>query len=316
MESRDLKKKQTRYKTILFAGILLLSCMLNGCLEVSSRQKLPSSNGQEGSSMLSGWSIPKYQGEPFVELNGNQPFFSEEEMTTTAFEQYAPLDELGRCGVAYANICKEIMPTRERGNIGPVRPSGWHTVKYSDYISDRYLYNRCHLIAFCLAGENANEQNLITGTRYFNVAGMLPFEEKVANYIDETNHHVLYRVTPVFVKDNLVASGVVMEAKSVEDQGKGICFCVFCYNVQPNIEIDYATGESKVAQDAIPIVKQEEVVQDSDTMTNSQHEVWVSTKGGTKYHKKSDCSGMKNSKKMKEEIAKEKGYTPCKKCYD
>lgn len=187
--------------------------------------------------------IPEYSGNPYVELNGNVPYFTDEELTTTAFELYSELDSLGRCGAGYANICKEIMPTEERGSIGMVKPTGWHTVKY-DCIADRYLYNRCHLIGYQLAGENANEKNLITGTRYLNVDGMLPFENEVADYVKETGNHVLYRVTPIFEGDNLVASGVVMEAKSVEDNGEGVQFNVYCYNVQPGVTIDYATGDS------------------------------------------------------------------------
>ena len=187
--------------------------------------------------------IPEYSGNPYVELNGNVPYFTDEELSTTAFELYSELDSLGRCGACYANICKEIMPTEERGSIGMVKPTGWHTVKY-DCITDRYLYNRCHLIGYQLAGENANEKNLITGTRYLNVDGMLPFENEVADHVDETDNHVLYRVTPVFSDDNLVASGVIIEAKSVEDKGAGLQFNVYCYNVQPGISIDYIDGQS------------------------------------------------------------------------
>ena len=187
--------------------------------------------------------IPAYSGSPYVAVNNNVPFFTDNEMTTTAFENYSSLDTLGRCGVAYANVCTETMPTEERGAIGSVKPSGWHTVKY-DIVSGKYLYNRCHLIGYQLSAENANTKNLITGTRYLNVEGMLPFENMVADYIKETNNHVLYRVTPMFDGNNLVASGVLMEAKSVEDNGDGILFNVYCYNVQPGITIDYATGDS------------------------------------------------------------------------
>lgn len=190
--------------------------------------------------------VADFDGEtPFVEVNNNVPFFTEGERSTTeVFEDYSPLDELERCGVAYANICKELMPTEKRGEIGMIKPSGWQTVRYDDLISDKYLYNRCHLIGFQLAGENANRQNLITGTRFMNVTGMLPFENEVDAYVDETDNHVLYRVTPLFRGDNLVADGVLMEAWSVEDDGEGVCFCVFCYNCQPGITIDYATGDS------------------------------------------------------------------------
>ena len=188
----------------------------------------------------------EYSGNPFVEVNGNVPYFGKEEYTTESFEIYSELDSLGRCGVAYANIGKDLMPVEERGEIGMVKPAGWHTVKYPEVIEDVFLYNRCHLIGYQLSGENANVQNLITGTRYLNVEGMLPFENKVASYVRETGNHVLYRVTPIFEKDNLLAEGVLMEAYSVEDEGKGVAFCVFVYNVQPGIEIDYATGESKL----------------------------------------------------------------------
>ena len=194
------------------------------------------------------YEIPEYSEAAYTEVNGNVPFFTEEEMTTEAFEVYSELDWLGRCGSAFANVCDELMPTEERGSIGMVKPTGWHTVKYPELISDLYLYNRCHLIGYQLTGENANEKNLITGTRYMNVEGMLPFENMVADYVRETDNHVLYRVTPSFTEDNLVADGVLMEAYSVEDHGEGVKFCVFVHNVQPGIEIDYATGESWVAE--------------------------------------------------------------------
>ena len=187
--------------------------------------------------------IPTYDGKAYVAVNNNEPFFTDSDMTTTAFENYSDLDSLGRCGVAYANICKEIMPTEKRGKIGMIKPSGWHTVKY-DVIKDRYLYNRCHLIGYQLAGENANPKNLITGTRYLNVEGMLPFENLVADYVNNTGNHVLYRVTPMFSGSNLVVNGVLIEAKSVEDNGGGILFNVYCYNVQPGVGINYENGDS------------------------------------------------------------------------
>lgn len=187
--------------------------------------------------------VPEYSGEPYVVLQDNQPNFGLEDLTTEPFETYSELDYLGRCGVAYANVCLEIMPTEPREEIGQVRPTGWQTVKY-DCVDGKYLYNRCHLIGYQLAGENANKQNLITGTRYMNVEGMLPFENMVDGYVEETGNHVLYRVTPVFDGGNLLASGVQMEAFSVEDEGEGLCFNVYVYNVQPGVGIDYATGES------------------------------------------------------------------------
>ena len=188
--------------------------------------------------------IPEFSGTAYVEVNGNIPYFTEEDMTADAYEAYTPLDSLGRCGVAVSCIGRELMPTEERGSIGQVKPSGWQTVKY-DFVDGKYLYNRCHLIGFQLTGENANRENLITGTRYLNVEGMLPFENMVADYIKETGNHVMYRVTPMFEGEELVARGVLMEAKSVEDNGDGILFCVYVYNNQPGVEIDYLTGKSK-----------------------------------------------------------------------
>lgn len=200
---------------------------------------------EAGSSASPSADFAEYTGEACRILNDNIPQFTKKQKKNTkAFEKYAALDSLGRCGVAFANICKELMPTEERGNIGHVKPSGWHTVKY-DTVEGKYLYNRCHLIGFQLAGENANEKNLITGTRYLNMEGMLPFEDQVADYVKETRNHVLYRVTPKYEGNDLLAQGVQMEGYSVEDQGEGICFHVFAYNVQPGIEIDYRTGDSR-----------------------------------------------------------------------
>ena len=190
--------------------------------------------------------IPAYSGNSYVEINGNVPSFSDSDLSTTSFERYSDLDSLGRCGVAFANIGKDLMPTEKRGTIGQVKPSGWHTIKY-DNVDGKYLYNRCHLIGYQLTAENANEKNLITGTRYLNVTGMLPFENMVADYVKESNNHVLYRVTPIFEGNNLVAKGVQMEAMSVEDKGESISFNVFVYNVQPEITIDYATGNSSLS---------------------------------------------------------------------
>ena len=189
--------------------------------------------------------IPEYINEPYVVLNNNEPEFSEEDYTTEAFEKYSELDVLGRCGPAFANVCKATMPTEERGSIGSIKPTGWQSVKY-EIVSGGYLYNRCHLIGYQLTGENANEENLITCTRYMNATTMLQFEQEVASYVEETDNHVLYRVTPYFEGDNLLATGVQMEAYSLEDDGEGISFNVFVYNVQPGINIDYETGESKL----------------------------------------------------------------------
>ncbi len=189
--------------------------------------------------------IPQYAGSDYIEVNGNIPFFQESDVTAEAYEEYSPLDRLGRCGPATACLGRELMPTEERGEIGMIKPSGWHTVRYDDLIEDKYLYNRCHLIAYMLAGENDNERNLITGTGYMNVTGMLPFEIEVADYILDTGNHVLYRVTPCYTGDDLVAAGVLMEAFSVEDNGRGLTFNVFVFNIQPGIIIDYKTGNSR-----------------------------------------------------------------------
>lgn len=189
--------------------------------------------------------IPAFDGNPYIIINNNIPEFKDEELVTTSFEKYSPLDSLGRCGPAIANVGTETMPTEERGAISSVKPSGWQTTKY-DIVEGRYLYNRCHLIGYQLTAENANKENLITGTRYMNIQGMLPFENKVAEYIKKTDNHVLYRVTPIFENENLVANGVQIEAKSVEDKGEGICFNVYIYNNQPEITINYKNGDSSL----------------------------------------------------------------------
>lgn len=206
---------------------------------------LSGDTAEQGSIDLS--NIPEYNGEPYIAVNGNVPFFEDTEVTATSFEEYSDLDNLGRCGVAMASVGQDIMPTEERGSIGQIKPAGWHTVKY-DCVDGKYLYNRCHLLGYQLTGENANERNLITGTRYLNVDGMLPFENMVADYVMETGNHVMYRVTPIYTGNNFVADGVLMEGYSVEDQGKGITFCVYVYNVQPGVRIDYATGDSSLAE--------------------------------------------------------------------
>lgn len=256
--------------------------------------------------------IPAYDGKAYVAVNNNEPFFTDSDMTTTAFENYSDLDSLGRCGVAYANICKDIMPTEERGKIGMIKPSGWHTVKY-DVIKDRYLYNRCHLIGYQLAGENANPKNLITGTRYLNVDGMLPFENLVADYVNNTGNHVLYRVTPMFSGSNLVANGVLIEAKSVEDNGGGILFNVYCYNVQPGVGINYENGDSWLdgttgsASSGSDSSAAENSAADS---SNSETMVHI-TATGKKYHR----AGCRTLKKSDTEVtldeAKSMGLSPC-----
>ena len=258
-------------------------------------------------------SIPAYTSSPYIVINDNNPFFTEDDYTTEAFETYSDLDSLGRCGVAYANICQELMPTEDRESISSVTPSGWINNEYStDLVDGGYLYNRCHLIGFQLAGENANEKNLITGTRYMNVEGMLPFENMVADYVKETNNHVLYRVTPVFVEDNLVANGVLMEAWSVEDNGGGICFNVYVYNVQPGIVIDYATGDNHEAESGFVEAPETEI---NDTSAEEQE--YVLNTNSMKFHMP-DCSGVDNMSPSNREDYYgtrerliEEGYSPC-----
>lgn len=232
---------------VLFVAISLYQ------ISLEERAERPGSDNITRRPVLSGGedfsyeSVPAYAGQPYVVMHDNVPYFTETELGEEAFEQYAELDALGRCGVCVANVCRALMPTEPRGDISSVRPTGWHSVDY-DFVNGGKLYNRAHLIGWQLAGENANNRNLITGTRYLNVDGMLPFENMIADYVKETDGHVLYRVTPVFVGEELVARGVLMEAWSVEDAGESICFCVFAYNVQPGVEIDYLTGESWLAR--------------------------------------------------------------------
>lgn len=301
--------------------------------QVTSATDVPTG---EGTSAFSLREIPAYSGTPYTEVNGNQPYFTEEELTTQSFETYSELDSLGRCGVAYANVGQDLMPTEPRGEIGAVKPTGWHLVKY-DNVDGKYLYNRCHLIAYMLAAENANPQNLITGTRYLNVQGMLPFETKVCDYVKNTGNHVLYRVTPIFDGDNLLADGVLMEAYSVEDAGEGISFCVFAYNVQPGIGIDYATGDnwaegSGTYQSTVASVAEETPVPQPETDTavqitpessvsqESRETTYVLNTNTKKFHYPT-CSSVDDMKEKNKQIytgSREEvinmGYIPCKRC--
>ena len=238
------RKKRSKKINILSVIILMILIVLGYINIETGKDNNNAQNTVNGENITFDMStIPEYSEEPHVTINNNIPYFTKEDYTTNSFERYSELDSLGRCGVAFANICKEIMPKEgdEREDISSVKPTGWKQKKYDG----QYLYNRCHLIGYQLSNENANKQNLITGTEYLNIEGMLPFENKVAKYIEENpNNHVLYRVTPVFESNNLLASGVEIEAWSIEDEGRGICFNVYCYNIQPGIEIDYSTGES------------------------------------------------------------------------
>ena len=285
--------------------------------------------------------VPAYSGEPYTAVNNNEPYFTSDNLTTEAFENYSELDALGRCGAAYANVCLETMPTEKRGSISEVKPTGWHSVKY-DNVDGKSLYNRCHLIGYQLTAENANQQNLITGTRYLNVDGMLPFENMVADYVKETDNHVLYRATPIFTGDNLVADGVLMEGYSVEDEGDGICFCVYAYNVQPGITIDYATGDSWLSSEkgnsnsssgGNSAVSQSAAdksgTQQAAVQTESVKETSAPVSTGTEYilntnTKKFHYPSCSSVKQMKASNKKEytgsrddliaQGYDPCKKC--
>lgn len=309
-----MSNKKIRY---LIGSILLsLSFILGACSQSAGSQQTEvntelsgekdTGNPEQSSFDLS--QVPAYSGEPYVVANNNIPFFKDSDLTTEAFEKYSDLDSLGRCGAAYANVCQEIMPTEKRGAIGMVKPTGWQTVKY-DWVDGKYLYNRCHLIGYQLSGENANEKNLITGTRYLNVDGMLPFENLVADYVHETDHHVLYRVTPVFENSNLVASGVLMEAQSVEDDD--VLFCVYCYNVQPKVTIDYATGESHASEDTN--------IQETSQSTDEQ--TYIVNENTKKFHLPS-CSSVKdmNSGNKREftgdrQELLDEGYSACKTCH-
>ena len=273
--------------------------------------------------------VPEYSGVPYCEINNSHPFFTDEDMTVHSYEYYSPLDDLGRCGECIACIGKDIMPTEKRESIGMVKPSGWQLVRYDGIVNGNYLFNRCHLIGFQLTGENANECNLITGTRYLNEDGMLPFENMAASYVRKTNNHVLYRVTPIFEGDDLLATGVLMEAKSVEDNGEGLQFNVFCYNVQPHIYIDYSTGENHLIDaDLITTKKKAEATKKTATTAETTETVsersekcdYVINISSGKFHLP-DCPSVADMKeKNKQEFvgSREKlisdGYIPCKQC--
>ncbi len=273
--------------------------------------------------------VPDYSGEPSVQVLGNEPQFTDADVARGSFEEYSGLDALSRCGTAFALVGTETMPTEERGSIGMVKPSGWHTVRYDGLVDGNYLYNRCHLIAYQLAGENANERNLITGTRYLNIEGMLPYENEVADYVEATGNHVLYRVTPVFEGEDLVASGVQMEAWSVEDGGEGVSFDVYCYNVQPGVEIDYATGDSSLAADrnetgdasgAVAAEADSPSVPAAASGTEEISLAYVVNSNTGKFHR-TDCRTVKRMKASNREDVTctrqsliDRGLSPCQVC--
>lgn len=327
-------KKNRKYRLL---GVVTACVMvfMSACAGKAEQEKT-SANAQQETVPVSGTqqsdismeTIPEYDGEPYVVIDDNEPNFTEEELQPEAYETYGTLDALGRCSTAEASIGEGLMPTEKRGAIGQVKPTGWHTVKY-DMVEGKYLYNRCHLIGYQLTAENANEKNLITGTRYMNTEGMLPFENMVADYIKETGNHVMYRVTPVFEGENLVASGVQMEAESVEDQGADLSFNVYVYNVQPGVEIDYKTGESREANELLPASKNSDkagnatsgTTSDKDSSDPVSEQTYILNTSSKKFHKES-CSGVKSMKEKnkkvytgKREEVIEQGYAPCGNCH-
>ena len=327
-------KKNGKYRLL---GVVTACVMvfMSACAGKAEQEKT-SANAQQETVPVSGTqqsdismeTIPEYDGEPYVVIDDNEPNFTEEELQPEAYETYGTLDALGRCSIAEASIGEGLMPTEKRGAIGQVKPTGWHTVKY-DMVEGKYLYNRCHLIGYQLTAEYANEKNLITGTRYMNTEGMLPFENMVADYIKETGNHVMYRVTPVFEGENLVASGVQMEAESVEDQGADLSFNVYVYNVQPGVEIDYKTGESWEANELLPASKNSDkagnavsgTASDKDSSDPVSEQTYILNTSSKKFHKES-CSGVKSMKEKnkkvytgKREEVIEQGYAPCGNCH-
>ena len=351
-----MKDKKRRTYGFLTGLLLILSVCLTSCgnqgqtdsgkdsntqsgTKVAAEDHSAEEKGSDSESYVTVDDVPAYSGEPYVEVNDNQPEFTEEELTTVSYEDYSELDELGRCQSAEACIGQDLMPTEARESISSVKPTGWKNKSY-DTVDGGYVYNRCHLIGFQLTGENANEENLITGTRYMNVEGMLPFEDEVAAYIEETDNHVMYRVTPVFEGDDLVASGVQMQAESVEDDGVGISFNVYVYNVQPYVVIDYKTGENwegdEIAEpegkwadgteaDPSDSKSDSKINAKTDSAATSKAEdtkeqTYILNKNTKKFHKP-ECSGAKKIKaKNKGEYTGsrqtliDEGYEPCGNC--
>lgn len=330
-----MKDKKRRTYGFLTGLLLILSVCLTSCgnqgqtdsgkdsntqsgTKVAAEDHSAEEKGSDSESYVTVDDVPAYSGEPYVEVNDNQPEFTEEELTTVSYEDYSELDELGRCQTAEACIGQDLMPTEARESISSVKPTGWKNKSY-DTVDGGYVYNRCHLIGYQLTGENANEENLITGTRYMNVEGMLPFEDEVAAYIKETDNHVMYRVTPVFEGDDLIASGVQMQAESVEDDGAGISFNVYVYNVQPYVVIDYRTGENWEGDEiAEPEGKWADGTEAEPSDTKEQ--MYILNKNTKKFHKP-ECSGAKKIKvKNKGEYTGsrqtliDEGYEPCGNC--
>lgn len=333
-----LSKFSLFFLSLLFTLSLVLPTM---AADNSDFQLLAASSGRIANPISLGRfslaSVPAYSGKPYAVINKNVPFFTKADRVSRSYEKYSSLDNLGRCGTAMANVGRDLMPTTKRGKIGQVKPSGWHLAKY-DCVDGKYLYNRCHLIGYQLTAENANPCNLITGTRYLNVQGMLPFENMVADYVKETGKHVLYRVTPVFKGNNLVAHGVLMEAMSTEDGGRSVLFNVYCYNVQPQISINYKTGTSTYTGGTTVAKKQTQKSYNSSSqrsVTKSSSYSKVSTSSSSKsmavniyilnnsthkFHRPGCSSAARISNRNREEYTGSRsslisdGYSPCKKC--
>ncbi len=316
-----------KYRAWAFAALLGLSAVLTACGAAdgtwtgTAGVPDPAVQAESADTVEE---VPEYDGVPYVEISDNEPAFTESELTTVSYEEYSELDSLGRCGTAEACIGEDLMPDEEREDISEVEPTGWENREY-DIVDGGYVYNRCHLIGFQLSGENANEKNLITGTRYMNTEGMLPFENMVAEYVQETDHHVMYRVTPVFEGNNLVASGVQMEAESVEDDGEGISFNIYVYNVQPGIIIDYSTGANWAGTDSGNEKTADiSAADDSDAENGEDQEpkeqTYILNKNTKKFHKP-ECSSVDDIKAKnrseftgtREELI-EDGFDPCGKC--
>lgn len=291
-------------KVVVEPATIIESTDANISTPVQTEPPAPSPEAEQQASSGTGFNladVPAYTTEPYVTINNNVPYFSADEITAVSFEEYPPLDNLGRCRPCTASVGTDLMPTEKRGDISSVKPSGYKNKPY-DFVDQEYVYNRCHLIAYMLAGENDNERNLITGTRYLNTQGMLPFEEKVSDYVKNTGNHVMYRVTPIFEGDNLVASGVLMEAYSVEDNGSGLQYNVYCYNVQPGVEINYATGENWLAN------------------VEGEVETFIVNTNSNKFHLP-NCDNAANisekNKKVVEstyQMLMKQGYSPCGQC--
>ena len=314
-----MKRSQNKRALLALLSLLLSACIaLSGCAELL--EFLPELDiGYEQDAYVPDVDlneIPPFTDEPYVAINGNQPEFAPEDLVVESYEFYSELDALGRCGMTIACIGRDIMPTEDRGSISSVKPSGWVTAEY-DIVDGKYLYNRCHLIGFQLTGENANSRNLITGTRYLNIEGMLPFENMVADYVKETGNHVMYRVTPIYEGNNLVAHGVQMEGWSVEDNGEGICFNVYCYNNQPGIVIDYATGNSALAADGLPTPAPND---DNEKAEDGETPTYVLNTNTKKFHEPTcgSVTSMSESSRRdyygEREALIEQGYDPCGSC--